>query len=184
MTDGRRRDDVDATNADKLEHSAEDLYENAPCGYLSTLVDGTVVRVNETFLSLTGYAREDLVGEKRFQDLLAPGDRIFHDTHYGPLLQMQGDVREIAVDIVRSDGTRLPALINSILTMNASGRPASIRTIVFDATDRRTYERELVRAKEAAEASEARARVLAKTLQESLIPPAPPSIPNLDVGAA
>ena len=183
MIEGRRSDDVDATYADVLEHSAEDLYENAPCGYLSTLMDGTLVRVNETFLSWTGYARDELVAAKRFQDLLAPGDRIFHDTHLGPLLHMQGDVREIALEIVRSDGTRLPALINSVLKLDAAGIPVSVRTIVFDATDRRTYERELVRAKEAAEESEARAGLLAKTLQESLIPPAPPSIPGLDVGA-
>jgi hypothetical protein len=28
---------------------------------------------------------------------------------------MEGSVREIAVEIVRADGTRLPALINSVL---------------------------------------------------------------------
>ncbi|MDQ1600457.1 MAG: hypothetical protein QOD68_1931, partial [Actinomycetota bacterium] len=30
--------------------SAEDLYENAPCGYISTLPGGRIVRVNQTFL--------------------------------------------------------------------------------------------------------------------------------------
>jgi sigma-B regulation protein RsbU (phosphoserine phosphatase) len=183
MIGGRRSGDANATYTDVLEHSVEDLYENAPCGYLSTLMDGTLVRVNQTFLSWTGYARDELIGERRFQDLLAPGDRIFHDTHFGPLLQMQGGVREVALEIVRADGTRLSALVNSVLKFDAAGAPVSVRTIVFDATHRRTYERELVRAKEAAEESEARAALLAKTLQQSLIPPAPPSIPGLDVGA-
>jgi sigma-B regulation protein RsbU (phosphoserine phosphatase) len=59
-----------------------------------------------------------------------------------------------------------------------------IRTAVFDATDRREYERELLRAKERAEASEAQATLLARTLQQTLIPPAPPEIPGLDVAAA
>ena len=58
------------------------------------------MRVNATFLRWTGYAREDLVGVKRFQDLLTAGGRIYHETHYAPLLRMQGSVREIAVDIV------------------------------------------------------------------------------------
>ncbi len=31
-----------------LEDTAEDLFENAPCGYLSTLPDGTIVKVNRT----------------------------------------------------------------------------------------------------------------------------------------
>jgi len=73
-----------------LEESAEDLYENAPCGYVSTLPGGTIVKVNRTFLTLTGHRREDLVGRRRFQDLLTPGGKIFHETHFAPLLQMQG----------------------------------------------------------------------------------------------
>jgi phosphoserine phosphatase RsbU/P len=71
--------------------------------------------------------------------------------------------------------------VNSVLERNEAGAPIVIRTAVFDATERREYERELVRAKERAEESEAHARLLARTLQQTLIPPAPPSIPGLDV---
>jgi PAS domain S-box-containing protein len=106
-----------------LEESAEDLYENAPCGYVSALPDGTLVKLNQTFLDWTGYPREDLVGRKRFQNLLTAGGRIFHETHYAPLLRMQGAVREIAVDIVGADGRRLPVLINSMLLRNTAPRP-------------------------------------------------------------
>ena len=166
-----------------LEDSAEDLYENAPCGYLSTLMDGTIAKVNETFLQWTGHTREDLVGRRRFQDLLPAGGRIFHETHYAPLLRMQGTVREVAVDIVRADGSRLPALINSVLKRDPAGQPMLVRTTVFDATDRREYERELVRERQRAEQSEVRAQILAQTLQASLIPPTPPAIPGLDVAA-
>ena len=98
-----------------FEENVEDLYDIAPCGYLSTLPGGLIVKVNQTFLSWTGYRREDLVGRRRFQDLLTAGGRIFHETHYAPLLRMQGAVREIAVDLACPDGRRLPALINSVL---------------------------------------------------------------------
>jgi PAS domain S-box-containing protein len=134
-----------------LEETAEDLYEHAPCGYFSTLPGGLVVKVNQTFLSWTGYGREDLVGRKRFQELLTAGGRIFHETHYAPLLRMQGAVREIAVDIVCADGRRLPALINSTLTRDAAGEPVGVRTTVFNATDRKEYERELLRERQRAE---------------------------------
>jgi len=63
-----------------LDDDPEDLYENAPCAYLSTSTGGTIVKVNATFLAWTGYATSDLVGRRRFQDLLAPGDRIFFET--------------------------------------------------------------------------------------------------------
>ncbi|HET9444114.1 MAG TPA: SpoIIE family protein phosphatase [Acidimicrobiales bacterium] len=165
------------------EDDARDLYDHAPCGYLSCLPDGTIVKVNQTFLTWTGYDREALVGRARFQGLLSVGGQIYYETHYGPLLQMQGEAREIAVDIVRRDGTRLPALVNSVATRGTDGATALIRTAVFDATDRRAYELELLEARRRAEVSESRALVLAQTLQRSLLPPALPAIPGLEVAA-
>ncbi|MEA2560088.1 MAG: hypothetical protein QOH06_1592 [Acidobacteriota bacterium] len=134
-----------------IEENAEDLYDNAPCGYISALPGGTIVKVNQTFLDWTGHRREDLVGHKRFQDLLTAGGRIFHETHYAPLLRMQGTVREIAVDLVCADGGRLPALINSVLKKDEDGNPLLTRTTVFNATDRKEYERELLRERQRAE---------------------------------
>ena len=75
-----------------LEDSAEDLYENAPCGYLSTLLDGQIARVNATLLRWLGYTRDDLVGRRSFADLLTVGGRIYHETHFAPLLSMQGEI--------------------------------------------------------------------------------------------
>ena len=153
---------------------AEELYHQAPCGYLSVTPRGTIVKVNDTFLRWTGLDRDDLVGRRRFADLLSPGGRLYHETHYMPLLQMQGQVREIALDIVMADGERLPVLVNAVLEREPTGEARVIRIVVFDATERRAYERELLRAKERAEASERRARSLAQTLQRTLLPPSTP----------
>jgi serine/threonine-protein kinase RsbW len=136
------------------------LYEHAPCGYLTTLPDGTIVKVNQTFLTWTGYARGQLVGQLRFRDLLSPGGKIYHETHYAPLLRMQDDVHEVAFDVVCADGRRLPTLVNSVLGRDQEGQPRAIRTTVFNATERRGYEQELLLARHAAEASERRVRVL------------------------
>jgi sigma-B regulation protein RsbU (phosphoserine phosphatase) len=157
------------------------LYDRAPCGYLSTDPDGTITRVNATLLAWTGHTREELVGTRTFASLLTVGGRIYHDTHYAPMLRLQTQVREIALEIVRADGTRLPVLVNAALERDADGQPADVRIVVFDATERREYERELLRAKQRAEASEERARSLAMTLQQTLIPPHPPRIPGLGI---
>ena len=162
----------------------EELYDRAPCGYLSTTPDGVIVKVNQTFLTLTGYERSQLVGGRTFAELLSPGGQIYHETHFAPILRMQGRAREIALDIVRADGSRLPVLVNAVLERDDAGGPRVIRTAVFDATDRREYERELLRAKTRAEESEARARSLAQTLQQTFIPPTPPEIPGLAVATA
>lgn len=139
-----------------LEGDAEELYEQAPAGYVSTLPGGLIVRVNTTLLSWTGYRREELLGTRKLQDLFAPGARIYYETHYAPLLEMQGEVREIAVELMRADGSRLPVLLNSRLVRDDTGNPRIVRTTVFNASDRRRYERELLQARADAE-SRARA---------------------------
>lgn len=166
-----------------LQHDPAELFDRAPCGYVSTSPDGVIVAVNQTFLSWTGYTRTELVGNRSFQDLLSPGGRIYYDTHFGPMLAMQGTVREIAMELLRQDRGRIPVLVNAVMDSHPDDRPKVIRIAVFDATERRAYERELLRAKEAAEAAEHRAVTLARTLQATLIPPRPPDIPGLDVGA-
>jgi sigma-B regulation protein RsbU (phosphoserine phosphatase) len=166
-----------------LQHDPVDLFDRAPCGYLSASPDGLIVAVNQTFLSWTGYTRPELIGNRYFQELLSPGGRIYYDTHVGPMLAMQGTVREIALELVRPDHGRIPVLVNAVMDFDGDGRPRVIRTAIFDSTERRAYERELLRAKETAEAAEQRAVALARTLQATLIPPRPPGIPGLDVGA-
>ena len=175
---------TEAFYAALLDDDPEQLYDRAPCGYLTTTSDGSIVKANATFLDLTGFTREQLVGRRRFADLLNAGGRIYHETHFAPMLQMQGTVREVAFDVVRADGSRLPVLVNAVLETAPDGAPRLIRVAVFDATHRREYERELLRAKQRAERSEAHAQELARTLQSTLIPPSPPNLPGLDVSAS
>ena len=62
---------------------------------------------------------------------------------------------------------------------------ASARAVaVFDATERRAYEEELLAATARAEESEARARTLVRSLQQALIPPVVPTVAGLQVAAA
>jgi sigma-B regulation protein RsbU (phosphoserine phosphatase) len=165
-----------------VEDDPVQLYESAPCGYLSADPDGVIVKTNRTLLTMTGYDEADLVG-RRFVELLTAGGRIYHESHYMPLLHLHGSAREIAMDLVCADGHRLPVLVNAVLERNAHAQPRIIRMAVFDATHRREYERELLLSKARAEQSEAQARALAQTLQQTLIPPETPHIPGLDVGA-
>ena len=163
-----------------LEDSAEDLYENAPCGYLSTMLDGHIAKVNGTLLRWLGYSREQLVGRRRFADLLSVGGKLYHETHFAPLLRMQGEIGGVALELVAADGTRLPVLVNSTVKTSADGEPLLIRTTVFDASDRRAYERELLRARQEAERERDEIRRLATTLQRTLLPPVLPAVPGVE----
>ncbi|MFJ2211905.1 PP2C family protein-serine/threonine phosphatase [Streptomyces sp. NPDC101062] len=173
-----------------LEDDVDDLYENAPCGYVSTLLDGKIAKANTTLLTWLGYRREEMVGRMRFTDLLTVGGRLYHETHFAPLLRMQGEINGIALELKAADGTRLPVLVTSTMKTGADGEPLLIRTTLVDARDRRAYERELLRARQEAEAAREQAErdrtrlqsVLA-TLQQSLLPPSLPAVPGLDAAA-
>ncbi|WP_432026012.1 PP2C family protein-serine/threonine phosphatase [Streptomyces sp. 1222.5] len=142
---------TDAAFSALLEDSAEDLYEAAPCGYLSTLMDGTIAKINTTLLDWLGLAREDVVGRKRFADLLTVGGKLYHETHFAPLLRMQGEIKGIALELRTAAGNRLPVLVSSAVKQGSEGQPLLIRTTVFDASDRRAYEEELLRRRQEAE---------------------------------
>ncbi|GAA4816471.1 PP2C family protein-serine/threonine phosphatase [Streptomyces ziwulingensis] len=173
-----------------LEDSAEELYETAPCGYLSTLMDGTVAKINSTLLEWTGLERGAVVGRRRFIDLLSVGGKLYHETHFAPLLRMRGEINGIAMEIKQGDGGRMPVLISSKVKHAADGEPLLIRTTVFDARDRRAYEEELLRERKVAEAARRRAETdrvrlqeALAVLQQSLLPAVLPEVPGMETAA-
>lgn len=139
----------------------EALYRQAPCGYVSTAPDGTLLKVNDTFLHWSGYSEDELIGNLRLQDLLTVAGKVFYETHYGPLLTMQGFVNGVAFDLVAKNRKRLSFFCNSRLLTGPDGQPVGIRTIVFDAGDRRLYEKELLIARRVAQKGKARLEYLA-----------------------
>ncbi|MGO4133953.1 ATP-binding protein [Rhizobium brockwellii] len=130
----------------------EDLYENAPCGYLSLQPDGRIVKVNRTLSTWIGIPAEQLFG-KRLHDLLNTSGRIFYETHFAPLLRMQGFFNEVALDLVTADGRKLPVLANAMERRAEDGALLFTRVTMFQAAERRRYERELVEARAAADAA-------------------------------
>ncbi|EMR03260.1 PAS domain-containing hybrid sensor histidine kinase/response regulator [Cesiribacter andamanensis] len=146
------REDIDSQlSAALIQESAEDLYERAPCGYLSTLPNGLIVKINSTLLGWLGWERQEVLYEKKLQDFFAIGGRIFYETHHAPLLKMQGFVNELTYDLQLRQGGVLPVLLNSIQLKDTEGAPLLNRITVFNITDRRKYERELLQAKKKAE---------------------------------
>src|ERR1700754_101779 len=140
-----------------LEDDAEELYDHAPCGHLSTMLDGRIVKINATLLDWLGHTRADLVGRRRFSDLLSIGGKLYHETPLAPLLHMHGEVNGIALELVTADGTRLPVLLTAKVKTGQDGQPLLLRMTVFDARERRAYEQELLRARR--EAGHGRGRV-------------------------
>jgi sigma-B regulation protein RsbU (phosphoserine phosphatase) len=123
----------------------DDRFEAAPCGLLQTSEAGTIQLVNRWFCQWVGYTREQLVGQRRLQDLLTIGGRIFHHTHWAPLMRMQGSVTEVKLEVQHRDGHVLPMIFNAVRVDGGSDVVHEIATYV--ARDRDRYEQELVRSR-------------------------------------
>ncbi|AHM59646.1 sensor protein [Flammeovirgaceae bacterium 311] len=150
MKDAKHNVDKNITAA-LIEESAEELYDNAPCGYLSTLPNGLIIKANSTFLNWIGYERQEVLSEKKLQNFFAIGGKIFYETHHAPLLKMQGFVNELNYELLQKKGGGLPVLINAVQVKDKAGVPVLIRVTVFNITDRKKYELELLHAKKKAE---------------------------------
>ncbi|WP_408600484.1 ATP-binding protein [Pseudomonas sp. PLMAX] len=127
---------------------AQSLFDGAPCGLVVTQEDGTILQANLTFSNWVGISQPDL-GGRRFQDLLTMGGRIFHQTHWAPLMRMQGSVAEVKLDLIHQNKRVIPMLLNGVRREHATG--AFYELALFCTTDRDQYERELLKARKAAE---------------------------------
>ncbi|MGE0725535.1 MAG: histidine kinase dimerization/phospho-acceptor domain-containing protein, partial [Alphaproteobacteria bacterium] len=138
--------------------SFDDLYEDAPCGYVTHRAsDGTILGMNRTLASWLGHPAASLVGVRRFQDLLTPPARLIHETRHIVALRLGGTVDAAALEIRRAGGERTPVLVSSKLRRGVDGEPV-IWTTMFDGTAHRRYEGQLIDARDRAEAATADAR--------------------------
>ncbi|MBP1203653.1 PAS domain S-box-containing protein [Duganella sp. 1411] len=131
--------------------SGWDLWEDAPCGLLIAAADGTVMRVNATLSRWIGYEPSELVAHKRLPELMPMGARVFLQTHWTPLLQIQGSVSEVQLDLLHKDGRRVPMMLSAIRRERNGVLQDEIAVLM--ASDRKLYEREILAARAKAEAA-------------------------------
>ena len=128
---------------------SELLYEDAACGLMVTEANGTILRANRTFCAWLGRSPSELVGS-RLQSFLSVGAKIFHQTHWAPLLTMQGSLSEVKLEFRHADGRKIPMVLNAVVRKPAGVERHEIAA--FSAHDRHRYEQELVTARQRTQA--------------------------------
>lgn len=127
-----------------------DLFDELPCGVAVTNNKGTILRANVTLCGWLGCDAASLVNQKKLQELFTMGGRIFHQTHWLPLIQMQGSVSEVKFDVRRFDGVVLPMMVNAVRKKQGEAWIDIVSLTV--AEERNKYERELIAARQRADA--------------------------------
>jgi sigma-B regulation protein RsbU (phosphoserine phosphatase) len=126
--------------------SPELLYEQAACGLMLVDRDGFIRRVNHTFCEWLGYGAPSLLAGIKLQDLLTVGARAFHQTHWHPMMQLQGAVSEVKLAFRHRDGRKMPMLVNA-RALTVPGDEVLHSISISPAWERDRYERELLRTK-------------------------------------
>ncbi|MEW5716576.1 PAS domain-containing sensor histidine kinase [Pseudomonas sp. SB113] len=126
-----------------------ELFDSAACALAVTTEDGTILQANARFSDWLGFSIAELHG-RHFQDLLSMGGRIFHQTHLAPMLRMHGSVTEVKLDMLHRDGHKVTVLLNGNKREQAGAVVYDLA--LFGTTDRDKYERELLNARNLAEA--------------------------------
>ena len=109
----------------------DSLYNQAPVGYHSVDATGLVVRVNDTELSWLGFARDEVVGVRRFAELLAEECRERFDDALATCAA-RGWVQDVELTAVRRDGSRLPVRLDSAAVYDDGGAFALALGVLTD----------------------------------------------------
>ncbi|MFA6055674.1 MAG: PAS domain S-box protein [Thermodesulfovibrionales bacterium] len=122
----------------KSEKKYLDLYRNAPDGYHSLGPDGKILEVNDTWLRLFRYEREEVTGKMNFKDMITEDNLLVFQTTFDSLKE-KGSIENIEISLKKKDGSLLPVLINATVLYDDNGRFLKTRTIIRDISTRTGY---------------------------------------------
>jgi len=154
-----------AANANLAERTRAitELYDGAPCGYLSLSADGVVREINRTALRMLGQDRKALIGSS-FSHHLTPASRELHRAR-ALAFNQEGQARALVYDFVRPDGSVFAALLDADAERDGTGTITGVRATLVDDSDRRTREAQIetMQAELARRAEQAESANLAKS---------------------
>jgi PAS domain S-box-containing protein len=133
-----------------LKKRYEELFENANDIVYTTDIEGKVTSINRATESVTGYAREEILGVDVL-NFVAEEYREAADLMFRRMLHDETPAT-YSMELVAKDGRRIPLEVNCRLIFE-DGKPAGVQGIARDITERKRVELERQKAREAAEAA-------------------------------
>ncbi|GGH73539.1 PAS domain-containing hybrid sensor histidine kinase/response regulator [Phaeocystidibacter marisrubri] len=145
-------------------------FMNAPLGITLIGMDGLWLKVNPALCSLTGYTEEELVG-RHFMDLVHPDDIPDDKVAFNQIIEGKAETIEREKRYIKKNGDIFWVKMNASVVRDKSGNPRYFITQVFDVTDRRNYELQILKtSEEARKAAKAKSEFLAQMSHEIRTP--------------
>lgn len=144
---GRRATNRDVTERKKAEkvllaseERYRELYEQAPFGYQSLDAEGRFITVNQAWLNLLGYSREEVVGHW-FGDFLVPTQAELFRKRFA-IFKAAGKIHS-EFEIKRKDGTIASIAFDGKISYNLNGEFKQTHCSLQDITKRKKSEEKL-----------------------------------------
>lgn len=156
ITARKKAEDQLQAEKDKLNR----ILETAAQGFILMDLDLRYVEINESYCTMLGYTREELLG-KRPYDVATPEFKLYLRTHGEQLLRREK--RKFEGSLIHKDGHTVPVMIHANTLRDENGIPIGNVAFVSDLTEQK------------------KALQLAEEVQKSLLPTQAPTYPGLDI---
>lgn len=126
----------------------DQTYKHIPCVYFAASEDGFILDVNDSLCRYLHYDRQELIGNK-LELIFTLSTRIFQQTHFYPLLQLEGHAEEIYITLKSKEGGHVPMLVNGMRVVEEGS--AGFYFAGISVVKRKKFEEEIIAAKHAAQ---------------------------------
>ncbi|WP_018387269.1 MHYT domain-containing protein [Ancylobacter sp. FA202] len=121
------------------EERYRNLYRRTPLPLHSLGPDGCIAQVSDRWLSLLGYAREEVIGRPLTDFMTADSARRRTEEHWPRLLDT-GELREAEYRLIAKDGRVLDCVLSAVAERDADGTLKNTLCGLVDVTERRATE--------------------------------------------
>lgn len=113
------------------------LFQNAPVPYQSLDADGHVIAINDAWLDVLGYRREQVIGQW-FGDFLTPADRDRFPARF-EAFKAQNIARGVEFDMITADGDARRVSFEGRVGRTQGGEFVQTHCVLTDLTERRAF---------------------------------------------
>jgi len=123
----------------KIQERFIGIYNSSKDAIGYSTLEGVLLDVNDSFLRLTGYLREELLDRRKYQDI-TPEEYLEFETRMIEKVLRTGEPVEYEKEYVRKDSSRVPILLTTFMVKGVDGKPVGLAAIIKDITERKQAE--------------------------------------------
>ncbi|OGQ96998.1 MAG: hypothetical protein A2521_11740 [Deltaproteobacteria bacterium RIFOXYD12_FULL_57_12] len=116
------------------------IYETTPVGYQSLDENGCFLDVNQSWLDLLGYSREEVIGQSFINFLYGEWRDCFKENF--PRFLAVGEILGVEFEMLKKDGSVVTVFFNGKINRDKKGNFKQTHCILLDISERRKSEEE------------------------------------------